>query len=333
MLNDILDVYIITYNRKDYLQNMLQSLVASKSPLKDVDIKVVDNNSNDGTAELLAKLSQQYPTIKHIKNNRNIGLAGNLCRAMELAGKKYFWILCDNDEIDFTAWSEIEKAMKQDYDLIMACTEYNCDYNTNKTAFALAQSTFTPSCIYKTKYLTEDVMTYAMADIPTILPHVCIACKIVNEKGKIFIPSQTVVKQLSNIVVRDIKNYSFDRTSTKDAKRLVHIRTKGLSFPVGILASFDSVKDINLRMEARRILMHQELCNGYGPFISPRDVFKNYFQGHNMPFYMLVEFIKKCPRKELLKGVCPIWIFKQDHGYYMHVLGMLKFKIWAKRKH
>ena len=114
------------------------------------------------------------------------------------------------------------------------------------------------------------------------------------EEGKIFIPSQTVVKQLSNIVVRDIKNYSFDRTAAKDEKRLVHIRTKGLSFPVGILSSFDSVKDKNLRMASRRVLMHKELCNGYGPFVNPRDVFRNYFQGHNMPFYMLVEFMKKC---------------------------------------
>lgn len=332
MLNDVLDIYLITYNRKPYLETLLKQLVADNSPIKDVDIKIVDNNSNDGTTEMLKELAISHPNIKHIKNNRNIGLAGNLCKAMELAGKKYYWILCDNDEIDFSAWNEIQKAMDENYDLIMTCTEYNCDKVTDKRAFALAQSTFTPSCIYKTEFLTDDIMTYAMADIPTILPHVCAACKIVNENGSIFIPSQTIIKQASNIVVKDIKSYNFDRISANDSKRYVHIRTHGLNFPVGILSSFDSLKDKDLRNYTRKLLMNHQLLNGYGPFIVPSTVVTNYFVKHNMPLYMLLEFIQKCPLKELLKHLSPIRFYCSKGFLRIQLLWVLKTKICKIRK-
>ena len=174
-------------------------------------------------------------------------------------------------------------------------------------------------------------MTYAMADIPTILPHVCVACKIVNENGSIFIPSKTLIKQASNIVVKDIKSYNFDRISSNNSKRFVHIRTHGLNFPVGILSSFDSLEDSNLKETCRRILMQNDLCNGYGPFVVPREVIKNYFKHHTMPFYMLIEFLKKCPRKELYKSLSPLHIYKKDGNIYIIIFGLIRTKIWKTK--
>ena len=67
-LNDILEIILITYNRKDYLENTLQQILASNSPLCNLDITVLDNKSNDGTSELIDKYSKRYNNIKHIIN-------------------------------------------------------------------------------------------------------------------------------------------------------------------------------------------------------------------------------------------------------------------------
>ncbi len=333
MLIDDLEIFIITFNREKYLKHTLETILNNNSPIKDFDIKVLDNNSTDGTGTLLENISAKYKNVKHIKNNRNIGLSGNLCKAMELASKKYFWILCDNDDIDFSAWKEIEDGINQDYDVLMTCVDYNCDENKDKKAFILAQATFTPSCIYKTEFLTDDLMTYAMADNPTILPHVCVACKAINKNAKVLIPSKSIVSLTSNIIIEDHKNYNFDRVETKEKDKLTHERTKSYNFPCGIVSSFDSCKDNSVRKNAIRILSNSNLCNGYGPFINPVDIIYSSFKHHEMPLYMLIEFLMKIPEDmrtpALWLYLSPIHFYKRINKLYVRLFWILKIKLWT----
>ena len=119
-LKDTLEIILITYNRKEYLENTLKQIFASSSPLSGLDITILDNKSNDGTSELVQKYSKRYSNIKHVINNRNIGGNANIARAFEIASKKYVWVLCDDDNYDFTHFDEVVEGMKNNVDVILA---------------------------------------------------------------------------------------------------------------------------------------------------------------------------------------------------------------------
>ncbi len=69
--NSHISVIVVTYNRREYLKNCLNSILQQDYP--SFDILVIDNNSSDGTVEML-KL--EYPTLKTILLDKNFGCPG-----------------------------------------------------------------------------------------------------------------------------------------------------------------------------------------------------------------------------------------------------------------
>ncbi|MDD2236772.1 MAG: glycosyltransferase family 2 protein [Kiritimatiellae bacterium] len=88
-------IVICTWNKKDYVLALLDSLLAH--PYPNSQILIVDNNSGDCTRE--AVLSR-YPQVKYIFNPVNIGGSGGfntgLCAMLQTEGLDYVWLL-DND--------------------------------------------------------------------------------------------------------------------------------------------------------------------------------------------------------------------------------------------
>ena len=90
-------VIAVTFNKKEYVANLLKSL-------KEIDYKnfvviVVDNASTDGTAEYLAG---HFPDVIVIRNSENRGGSGGFNTGLQYAfkqeGYEYYWLL-DNDVI------------------------------------------------------------------------------------------------------------------------------------------------------------------------------------------------------------------------------------------
>lgn len=63
----ILTVIICTYNRADILGECLQSLFVQTRPAADFQILVVDNNSNDGTADLVHRLAANRDNLRLVR--------------------------------------------------------------------------------------------------------------------------------------------------------------------------------------------------------------------------------------------------------------------------
>ena len=74
MLKDKLQIFIVTYNRKDFLENTFRQIFSDMSPIKDFDITVLNNNSDDGTDEVIEKYSKIFPNLVHIKHHINIDI-------------------------------------------------------------------------------------------------------------------------------------------------------------------------------------------------------------------------------------------------------------------
>ena len=101
---DKLGITIITYNRAPLLKRTLTTILSDDSPVRDCYIIVQSNNSSDETSEVVKTLQSMHPNLSYRENPYNIGLSGNICKAMELADKEYHWILCDDDRFDWQNW-------------------------------------------------------------------------------------------------------------------------------------------------------------------------------------------------------------------------------------
>lgn len=206
-LKDELEIYIITYNRAHELSITLENLLSS--PVKDFSITVLDNASQDSTQNICNEFKLKFKNFRYIKNNRNLGPAGNILKAMELASKKWLWILGDDDNYNWDAWDEIKNALESDnYEIVNTC--WHDGAKSNDPCVLLNEAGFTSTCIYKTKNITPIVMQNAYYLTLTWNPHSAIFLEVFNNGGKIYAPQQKLVienmsKDYTKIIVPDVK--------------------------------------------------------------------------------------------------------------------------------
>jgi hypothetical protein len=82
-------VVIVSWNVKDLLRENLQALFRSRGDIV-FEVFVVDNNSEDGTVEMLRK---EFPEVKVIANKDNLGFAKANNMAIERAKGRYILLL------------------------------------------------------------------------------------------------------------------------------------------------------------------------------------------------------------------------------------------------
>ncbi len=100
-----LEIFIVTYNRSAYIKRTLDFLY--NSVFRDYDITVLNNCSTDDTVEVLEKLKGDFSSLKVITHKNNIGVCANIARATELSNGLYTWVLCDDDDLDFSDVSDV----------------------------------------------------------------------------------------------------------------------------------------------------------------------------------------------------------------------------------
>ena len=90
----IVNIIIPTYNRKDKLERLIDSILQSCYPADKLDIIVVDDASTDGTYEYI---KNKYSKIKLIKNEKELLISGSRNRGVsEAKGDLIFFIDDDN---------------------------------------------------------------------------------------------------------------------------------------------------------------------------------------------------------------------------------------------
>jgi len=87
------DVLIITYNSKEFIEACIDSLLSSEGT--DIRITVVDNASTDGTVEVI---EQKYPSVEVVRNVENIGYARAVNKGVKNV-KGDFFIIANADVV------------------------------------------------------------------------------------------------------------------------------------------------------------------------------------------------------------------------------------------
>ena len=91
-----LTVLLPTYNRANWLEDSLSSIV--ESPCNKVTVLVIDNNSTDHTTQVTSDFASKDPRIKYLKNKINVGPTRTLFIGFLRIQTPYFTILCDRDQ-------------------------------------------------------------------------------------------------------------------------------------------------------------------------------------------------------------------------------------------
>ena len=84
MIKD-LTISIVNYNSEKYILKCLESIYANAAGI-DIDIYVVDNNSDDNSVDNIRKF---YPDVKLIENNENKGFGAANNQVLKLFNSRY----------------------------------------------------------------------------------------------------------------------------------------------------------------------------------------------------------------------------------------------------
>lgn len=308
-----LQIFVVTYNRYKYLAKTLESIFDKKSPIRNLNISILDNCSNDGSSNLISEYCKKYINIQHIRHSRNIGGNANICRALELARLKYFWILCDDDSYDWTYWNEVEEGIKKDYDVILTERKINIT-NFEDYPNILNTTSFLPSAIYRTDILNNDVIQNAYANIMYSFPHFAVSCAALNQKRKFYVPKNTIIIQ---------RCYSdFTRGYEED----IHPRVKYINLFTGYINSYQMIKDKKIRFQCIDVLwvgksFFESMCfmNSQGMYIyNLCDIFNGINGKQKILFLLSIIYI-----------YVPKLYFKKN-SIYIRINKNIKFKIWNR---
>jgi GT2 family glycosyltransferase len=98
-----LSVVIVSWQVKEKLRENLCALFNSQGDFK-LEVLVVDNNSNDGTVEMLRN---EFPAVKLIANSENRGFAAANNQALKLAQGEYLLLLNPDMQVRTNTLAEV----------------------------------------------------------------------------------------------------------------------------------------------------------------------------------------------------------------------------------
>jgi len=98
-----ISVIIVNYKAKYFLKNCIASVLSSDI-MEKVEIIVVDNNSSDGSNEMLQK---EFPEVKLLQNSENLGFSKANNKGASVAKGDYLLILNPDTVLDETTLSEM----------------------------------------------------------------------------------------------------------------------------------------------------------------------------------------------------------------------------------
>jgi len=293
-IKEDLEIFLITYNRLEYLTNTFKQLLADDSPVKDFQITVLDNNSTDGTSEFLQGLSQKHPNINHIINKYNIGVSANSIKPFEMASKKYFWQICDDDFYDWSNWHEVEKAIENENEIICV-TRFIFDIdNKQNLADIILQLSFIPAGIYKTSSMNDTLARNLYETVYSLFPYMAITLEIVNkERGRnIYVCSKSIVNMGTPL------HPEIDLSYTRGSElNTLCSRTRTMGWLPGWCNIVSIIEDKNLKSELieigyKKVLWAKDFDDLISRFVYPYIYNKESWR-HLMDIYVQLDKVKQ----------------------------------------
>ncbi len=302
MLNKKLQIILITYNRVHFVKRIFEQFFYEGSPVSSYDFLVLDNNSTDDTSIAVKEIMKSHPNVRYIKNKYNIGLSGNIAKAMEIADGDYVWILGDDDFYDFSNWNEVESAMSAGEEAICVARYALPEEHKHDVAYQFLQVSFISGLITKTSLYTDTTMKVAFDNIFTLFPHLIPLVPIFNEGRELYV----VEKAISSNGMEETTDKSYTRGFSQGG---LCVRTSSMIWIAGYANVLGMIKDETVRSacfdvalkyiypSAETFYRHMEYFHNKDHFMQFIDVYINTGKKHAKRLridYLASQRLNKC---------------------------------------
>jgi glycosyltransferase involved in cell wall biosynthesis len=131
-----ISIIIPTYNAEKYLEKTINSVIKQTIGFENLELIIVDDNSNDNTQKIIKNYSKKYSNIIPIYKNENSGSPGiprNI--GMKKSTAEYIMFLDSDDIYEVNVCETVYKTIKSgnlDFVWFRHQTVYTDDYNNNK---------------------------------------------------------------------------------------------------------------------------------------------------------------------------------------------------------
>lgn len=220
-----LTIAIPTYNRVNYLQELLPELLRQCKPYPEIEIIVSNNCSTDGTADYLATV----PGIQTWTNTKNVGGNKNQLLCIESSRGKYIWVFGDDELICNDAIDSVMDTLKvypvsllivggADTERVFCIGTYS-NYIKNNTVQNLVNQTLISCNIFKKDIFDCDVARkYQNTDYGFIYS----IMGALKRAGTIFCIHHPIIS------IREQRAQNLDNLNFIKIKQLIYLRYLGL---------------------------------------------------------------------------------------------------------
>ena len=126
-------IIVPVYNVEKYLDKCLLSLV--NQTLDDIEIIVVNDGSPDNSQEIIDRFKEEYPNKIVGLKKKNGGLSDARNYGIAHAKAKYIGFVDGDDYVDVSMFEKMyNKAIQQDFDLVVCNLNYVYDYDVVPTS-------------------------------------------------------------------------------------------------------------------------------------------------------------------------------------------------------
>lgn len=133
-MEKILSITIPSYNVEKYLEQTLDSFVADDI-LDDIEVLIVDDGSQDSTADIGKRYEEKYPDSFRVISKENGGHGSTINRGVQECAGKYFKVVDGDDWVDTEAFRELVKKLRKcDADYVVTNYYEVNDQTGEKTA-------------------------------------------------------------------------------------------------------------------------------------------------------------------------------------------------------
>ncbi len=201
MLAEKLDLALITYNRADALEQTLEQLAAS--PFAGCRLTILDNASTDATPEVCARFADRFRELRVERHRRNVGAEANYLRALEGLEKPYGWVLCDDDDLDFSDCDDVIEAIEEgEVDVLSVGAPARALWTGGRTTMGrlrddhyLIYSTFVfmPNTIYRTAAIDPAALVDGYRNIDNLYPMFPFVRRLVERDAPVHVSRRMLV--------------------------------------------------------------------------------------------------------------------------------------------
>lgn len=203
MIADDLELALITYNRADALARTLEQLAAS--PFAACRLTVLDNASTDATPEVCARFADRFPDFRVVQHRRNVGGEANYLRALEGLERPYGWVLCDDDDLDFSDCDDVIASIQEGaVDVLSVGAPGRERWPGGRTTMGALRDTdvrvygvfvFMPNTIYRTAAIDHAALADGYRTIDDLYPMFAFVRRLIERDAPVYVSRRMLVQR------------------------------------------------------------------------------------------------------------------------------------------